>query len=121
MADLAEKARVLQDSRAPGEAFFDLFAAIVQAGADNRGLSEAFAGSDCVDLEVLGRESGYDVSASLGQLLLAAQQSGEIRDDVDYPAVRALLAGCSTGVHGGADTTILLGVIRQGLVPVPLA
>jgi AcrR family transcriptional regulator len=108
MAALTAEADELAAAGQPGEAFFRFFGALVHAGASHRGLAEALAGSG-YDLDEAGAEAGYDVRGRLRDLLARAQESGEVRADVVYTDLKALMVGCQS--HPVADRASLDRII----------
>jgi AcrR family transcriptional regulator len=89
---LVELALELAESEAP-EAFLGFFALVVEAGYDNRGLADALLTSG-VDPASLLTEHGNDVNAAMRTLLHRAHRLGEVRGDLEYGDVKALMAGC---------------------------
>jgi AcrR family transcriptional regulator len=90
---LVSLARQLSETADAGDAFFELFAAIVAEGAANRGLADALTGAG---FDIKGAVSGpeRDVAGALADLLARAQQAGSVRADIDAADVMALVAGC---------------------------
>ena len=117
MEYLTRQADDLVAARGPGAAFFAFFALVAGEGVANRGLAEALAGAG-YDLDAAGARAGFDVPGRLRTMLTRAQQAGDVRPDVGYLDVKALLAGCLA--RGAADTAALdpvITVICQGLRP----
>jgi AcrR family transcriptional regulator len=117
MQHLTQLADELAASRGAGDAFFAFFALVAGEGAANRGLAEALAGAG-YDLDAAGARAGFDVSGRLGTMLTRAQQAGDVRPDVGYPDVKALLAAClarDAGTPAALDPVI--AVIIAGLRP----
>ncbi len=117
MQYLTQQADELAATRAAGAAFFAFFALVAGEGVANRGLAEALAGAG-YDLDAAGVAAGFDVSGRLGAMLARAQQAGDVRPDVGYPDVKALLAGCLA--RDAADAAALepvITVVCQGLRP----
>ncbi|GAA0980495.1 TetR/AcrR family transcriptional regulator [Acrocarpospora macrocephala] len=112
MKELSEQADALTGS--PG-AFFTFFATLVREAAANRGLAEALGGAG-FDVEAAAAQAGYDVTARLNALLASAQESGEVRPDITYPDVKALMAGClSADLSDPATLDRLVAVVSGGL------
>lgn len=117
MAALTAHADALAASQEPGEAFFQYFSALVHAGASNRGLAEALAGAG-YDLDAIGAEAGHDVSGRLRDLLTHAQAAGEVRPEIQYADLKALMVGCLSHPAAGADAAALdrvIAVVTAGL------
>jgi AcrR family transcriptional regulator len=116
---LVATARQLSEAEDAGAAFFSFFAAIVAAGAANRGLADALTGAG-FDIKTAASEPGRDVMSSLRGLLSRAQQAGSVRHDIDTADVMALVTGC---LARELDPTLpaardrLISVIREGLRP----
>jgi AcrR family transcriptional regulator len=117
MEHLTQQADELAATRGPGAAFFAFFALVAGEGVANRGLAEALAGAG-YDLDAAGVKAGFDVPGRLRAMLTRAQQAGDVRPDVGYQDVKALLAGCLA--RDAADAATLepvIMVICQGLQP----
>lgn len=115
MQYLTQQADDLAATRGAGEAFFAFFALVAGEGVANRGLAEALAGSG-YDVDAAGARAGFDVSGRLRAMLARAQQAGDVRPDVGYLDVKALLAGCLArdAAHAAALDPVIT-VICQGL------
>ncbi|WP_061295065.1 hypothetical protein [Herbidospora cretacea] len=114
MKELSEQADALTGS--PG-AFFAFFATLVREGAAHRGLAEALGGAG-FDVDAAAAQAGCDVTARLRALLVSAQESGEVRPDITYPDVKALMAGClSADPSDPASLDRLVAVVSGGLRP----
>ncbi|WP_055588691.1 TetR/AcrR family transcriptional regulator [Peterkaempfera griseoplana] len=114
---LIDRARSLTATRDAGDAFFEFFAHMVDQGALDRGLAEAFAGAG-FDMEGAALKAGYDVGATFRELLTRAQQAGAVRPDVDITDVKALMFGCLTRERGQAEPAArdrVVTVVRDGL------
>lgn len=117
MEQLTAQADALDSSADPGLAFCTLFGAVVHEGAANRGLAEALSGAG-YDLDAAGASAGHDVSGRLRQLLAQAQHTGQVRADVEYADVKALMTGCLTRDGANTDSTALdrlIAVVCAGL------
>ncbi|MCW2908415.1 MAG: TetR/AcrR family transcriptional regulator [Actinomycetia bacterium] len=117
MEYLTQQADELAATRPAGDAFFGFFALVAGEGVANRGLAEALAGAG-YDLEGAGVQAGFDVPGRLRALLERAQQAGDVRRDVGYLDVKALLAACLA--RDAADAAALhpvITVICEGLRP----
>ncbi len=95
----------------PGTAFFAFFTVLVREGAADHGLAE-LAGTGR-RLDALGERLGADICGRLGELLVAAQESGDVRADVGYPDVRALMSACMS--RGNDPLEPILAVVTDGL------
>ena len=117
MEHLTRQADELAATRGAGDAFFAFFAMVAGEGVANRGLAEALAGAG-YDLDAAGAQAGFDVSGRLSTMLTRAQQAGDVRADVGYLDVKALLGACLA--RDAADAAALapvITVICQGLRP----
>ncbi len=121
MQYLTEQADELAATQGPGDAFFAFFTLVAAEGAANRGLAEALAGALAgagYDLDAVGVQAGFDVPGRLRTMLARAQQSGDVRPDVGYLDVKALLAGClARGAPDAAALDPVIAVVCQGLRP----
>jgi hypothetical protein len=111
---LAGQAAELAGSVGPGEAFATFFGLLLGEGARHRGLAEALAGTG-YDVEAAGAAAGHDPSGALGDLLSRAQAAGEIRAEVSYADVKALLNGCLSRGGDAGDRDRLVRVVLRGL------
>ncbi|WP_234366069.1 TetR/AcrR family transcriptional regulator [Streptomyces albireticuli] len=115
-----DTARELADAADPGAVFFRYLAAVVRLSARNKALQDALEAS------AEGRfrpsedvEQGFH--AALRVLLTRAQESGDVRKDVDTEDVVALLFGClsmerhrGTGAPAGRMTALMCDSLRVG-------
>ncbi|GIG85319.1 TetR/AcrR family transcriptional regulator [Plantactinospora endophytica] len=116
VAALWRRADELTEAHEPGTAFFALFGALIEEGANHRGLAEALAGAG-YDLDRVAAEAGYDVAGRLRDLLDQAQRAGAVRADIGYADVKALLTGCLSRDGDAESLRPLIAVITQGLRP----
>ena len=92
--NIVDVGRALLSSGDPGEAVFTFLRSMVlQWGATDRGLVDAFAGFG-IDIESAAPEAEEAFLGILGELLDAAQKAGTVRADVGVAEVKALLVGC---------------------------
>jgi AcrR family transcriptional regulator len=118
---LVERARQRQltATEDPGAAFFEFFTAMVEEGATNRGLADAFAGAG-FDVEAAASHVEHDVMGALRDLLGRAQRAGAVRADVDVADVKALMVGCLARERPTADARArarMIAVVCEGLRP----
>lgn len=93
---LTEQAGRLAEQEEPGTAFSLFFAAVVHAGAADRGLAERLAAA-AGDRDTLDERVGADMLCDrLGDLLDGAQRAGAVRADVALADVEALMVACMT-------------------------
>ena len=112
---LVALARQLVDTEEPGTALFVFLAAMVDEGAANRALSDAFAGVG-FDVEAAAHGSDHDVLGVLRELLARAQRADAVRSDVDVADLKALLVGCLARERGDpAARARMLAIVRRGL------
>ncbi|WP_205740696.1 TetR/AcrR family transcriptional regulator [Haloactinopolyspora alba] len=90
---LETEAAALAERLEPGPAFFAYFAHMVDQASVDYGLAGALSQLG-YDVEEAAARAGYDIKRSLGSLLRAAQEAGDVRDDIDVDDVKALIAGC---------------------------
>ncbi|MEU8364197.1 helix-turn-helix domain-containing protein [Nonomuraea sp. NPDC048882] len=95
----------------PGTAFFALFTALVREGASDCGLAE-LAGTER-RLDALGQRAGADLCGRLHELLATAQKAGNVRADVGYADIRALMSACMSRKEDPLGP--ILSVVIDGL------
>jgi AcrR family transcriptional regulator len=88
MQRIIDGGRALLEGDKPGEGLFTFLRAAVEWSATNRGLVDALSGSG---IEIEDAETQF--KGLLGELLLAAQESGTVRKDVGVADVKALMVG----------------------------
>ncbi|MDR7279084.1 TetR/AcrR family transcriptional regulator [Catenuloplanes atrovinosus] len=93
-----------------GERFFRFFGTLIRAGAANRGLAEALAGTG-YDLDAAAAEAGYDLSGHLRTLLADAQRAGAVRADIEFADLKALMVGCQSHPAAATDPAALDRII----------
>lgn len=104
----------LAEQENPDTAFYAFFAAVVRAGAADRGLAERLAAA--TDHEGLDQHVGADVLCErLDGLLSSAQQAGAARTDVSLADVEALMVACMSRPDG---IEVITAVVTAGLRPV---
>jgi AcrR family transcriptional regulator len=116
---LVQRGRQLAATEDPGAAFFEFFTAMVEEGATNRGLADAFAGAG-FDVEAAASRAEHDVMGALHDLLGRAQRAGAVRADVDAADVKALMVGCLARERPTADARArarMIAVVCEGLRP----
>jgi AcrR family transcriptional regulator len=117
MQYLTQQADELAATRDAGAAFFAFFALVAGEGAANLGLAQALAGAG-YDLDAAGAQAGFDVPGRLIAMLARAQEAGDVRPDVGYQDVKALLAGClARDAVDAAALSPVIAVVCQGLRP----
>lgn len=116
IGQLVDRARHLGATAPPGEAFLGFFASMVEQGAVDHGLADAFNGAG-FDIAAAASGTQHDVHGALSDLLRRAQEAGSVRADVDVEDVKALMAGClARGREAGpAARDRLLAVVSAGL------
>ncbi|MFE0042287.1 TetR/AcrR family transcriptional regulator [Streptomyces albireticuli] len=115
-----DTARELADVEDPGGVFFRYLAAVVRLSARNKALQDALEAS----VEGRFRPSAdveQDFRAALHTLLTRAQESGDVREDVDAEDVVTLLFGClamerhrGVGAPAGRMTALMCDSLRAG-------
>jgi AcrR family transcriptional regulator len=100
----------------PGEALFTFLRSMVlQWGATDRGLVDAFAGFG-IDIESAAPEAEEAFLGMLGELVRAAQKAGTVRADVGVAEVKALLVGCQAmQTYNGELAERVTDVVFDGL------
>ena len=100
---IVDAGRALLDSTDPGSALFVFLRSMVlQWGASDRGLVDAFAGQG-IDVNDAAPDAETEFLALLGDLLSAAQLAGAVRADVTVPEIKALLVGLQAMQAYNAD------------------
>ncbi len=116
MAVLTAQAEALAAQEEPGTAFSLFFAAVVRAGATDRGLAERLAAA-AGDPDTLSERIGADVLCErLGDLLVNAQGAGAVRPEVSLADVEALMVACMSR-QGGDALEPIIAVVSDGLRP----
>jgi AcrR family transcriptional regulator len=117
VSQLVMHARTVAETREPGDAFFAFFGYMVTEGATNQGLAQALAGAG-FDAEAAASGADDDVMAALRDLLVRAQQAGQVRDDVDVADVKALIVACLARPDTDPDArTRMISITTAGLRP----
>lgn len=111
---LVDEGQALLASGDPGQALFRYLRLLVlEWGATNQGLKNAFAGSD-IKIKKAGAEDAF--LAILGELLRAAQEAGTVRTDISAVEVKALIIGCQAmQTYNSESAERLLDVVLDGL------
>jgi AcrR family transcriptional regulator len=111
---IVDEGQGLLESGDPGEALFGFLRLLVlDWGATNHGLKNAFAGSD---IKIRTAEAEDAFLAILGALLRAAQQAGTARSDVSATEVKALIIGCQAMQSYSSESAgRLVDVVFDGL------
>jgi AcrR family transcriptional regulator len=111
---IVDEGQALLESDDPGQALFGFLRLLVlDWGATNQGLKNAFAGSD-IKIKTAGAEDAF--LAILGQLLRTAQEAGTARTDVSAGDVKALIVGClAMQTYNGELAERLVDVVFDGL------
>jgi AcrR family transcriptional regulator len=100
---LVNEGRALLDSTDPGGALLRFLRSMVlQWGASDRGLVEAFA-SQGIDVNDAAPDAETEFLGLLGDLLSAAQRAGTVRADVTVPEIKAILVGLQAMQAYNAD------------------
>jgi AcrR family transcriptional regulator len=110
--------RGLLDDPGPGEALFAFLRSMVlDWGATDQGLVDALAGLG-IDVDSVAPDADAAFRSLLGELLVAAQCAGAVRDDVDVPEIKALLVGCQAMQgYDKARAERVTDVVIDGLRP----
>ncbi|MEE1800588.1 TetR/AcrR family transcriptional regulator [Streptomyces sp. NPDC101062] len=114
MEELSARADAFAEQEEPGAAFFLFLAAIVHAGASDRGLAEHLA-TAAEDPGARPDRMGLDLLCDrMESLLDRAQKAGAVRADVALADVQTLMAACMTRGEGRALDPIV-AVVSDGL------
>jgi len=121
---LADEAAALRDARDPGSALLGFVDRLIAEAALKRDLADALASAG-TELSTGLAETGARIREEIGHLLVRAQASGEIRDDVGVDDLMTIIAAMMfTLRRGGArarDPRPALAVLRDGLLAAPTA
>ncbi|WP_433204623.1 TetR family transcriptional regulator [Dactylosporangium sp. CS-047395] len=105
-------------ARAAGRlGFFAYLEHLVTVAAEHRGLAEALAGAG-FDVAAAARRSGIDLDGIEAGLLHEAQRAGQVRPDVTFADVKALVVGCVAREAGGVDLAArarMVAMMKTGL------
>jgi AcrR family transcriptional regulator len=107
MTLLARQAADLAAGPDQAAAFRAFFALLAHEGAAHRGLAESLADHD------LMADADRNPTVHLRTLLVAAQQAGQIRTDLGFPEVKALLDGCLSAPDAALDP--MIDTVLRGL------
>jgi AcrR family transcriptional regulator len=115
---IVDEGQALLASGDPGQALFSfLRLLILDWGATNHGLKNAFAGSE-IKIKPKGAEDGF--LAILGELLRTAQEAGTARTDVSAADVKGLIIGCQAmQTYNSELAERLVDVVFDGLRAAP--
>jgi AcrR family transcriptional regulator len=117
---LVVTARTLAASQPPGRAFYQFIEVMALEGARNRAIGDALAGAG-FDVQAAAAGADQDLVGMWNALLASAQAAGQVRADVTFDDVKALVIGCCANRNdpdpGHAATRRLLSVITAGLQP----
>lgn len=116
LAALAAEARELVGSEHPGDALFGVLRRLSAEAAHKRNLVEAFIGAGGqFGVEITGAKQ--ECERAMGELLVRAQEAGEIRGDVEIADLFAMVMGCalSTPGAGSAAQERMISVVCEGL------
>jgi AcrR family transcriptional regulator len=112
MSQLAEGARALVAAD-PGDAVYRFMHFMVDEGAADQGLAEAFSGTG-IDIG----DDERDFMEVLGDLVARAQRAGTLRSDVDVMNIKTLIVGLQAMQRYRKDPVDLervFRVVRDGL------
>jgi AcrR family transcriptional regulator len=115
MRHIVDEGRALLDSDPAGGIFTLMRAMVLDWGATDRGLVEAFAGAG-LDVNRAVPEAEGEFLGMAGDLLAAGQAAGTVRTDVTVPEVKGLVVGrqpLQANNPPGAETG--LAVVIDGL------
>jgi AcrR family transcriptional regulator len=117
---LVSAARTLAATEPPGPAFYRYIEVMALEGAENRAIVSALAGVG-FDVQVAAKGTDEDVMGAWSALLSSAQAAGQVRADVTFEDVKALVIACCAPRHDPDSTRSatlrLLSVVRAGLQP----
>ena len=116
---LDQEGRTLLAADDPGEAFFGFFHRLVIEGTVNKALFDTLAAAGpASDLKSAVESAGADLTATLGELLVHAQQSGDARSDLTQDDLSAILVGAlamQAHAHGASPSPRLADLAADTL------
>jgi len=117
---MADDAAALDAAADPGAALFAFLERMADEAGPKRDLFEALASAGVQAGPAVGAIAG-ELRARVAGLLRRAQAAGAVRGDIGGAELTALLSGVLFAVQNrpGADRSLLLAVIRDGLRPRP--
>lgn len=115
MRNIVDEGRALLDADPAGGIFTLMRAMVLEWGATDRGLVEAFAGAG-VDINRAVPEAEAEFLGMVADLLAAGQTAGTVRADVTVPAVKGLVVGLQAmQAYNSAVAETGLAVVFDGL------
>jgi AcrR family transcriptional regulator len=115
MRHIVDAGRALLQSDPGGGVFALMRAMVLEWGATDRGLVEAFAGAG-LDVKHAVPEAEAEFLAMVGDLLAAGQAAGTVRADVTVPEVKGLVVGLQAmQAYNAAVAETGLSVVFDGL------
>lgn len=115
MQRIVDEGRALLVSDPAGGIFSLMRAMVLDWGATDRGLVEAFSGAG-VDIDHAVPEADAEFLAMMGDLLAAGQAGGTVRADVTVPEVKGLVVGLQAiQAYKAAVIDTALAVVFDGL------
>jgi AcrR family transcriptional regulator len=119
---LADEAVALHDAQDPGAALLGFVDRLIAEAALKRDLVDALASAGA-ELSTGLAETGAQIRGGIGHLLVRAQASGEIRDDLGVEDLMTIIAAMMFSLRrGGAqasDPRRAVAVLRDGLLAAP--
>lgn len=115
---LAGEGAALRDSPDPGTAFFGFLDRLADEAGPKRDLFDALASAE-IDAGPVVMTAVNDLRAQITYLLGRAQHAGAVRADIGSAELMALLSGILFAIQPrpGADRSLVLSVLRDGLRP----
>ncbi len=115
---LADEARALRDQPDPGEALLGFIDRLVAEGALKKDLVDALASAG-TEISAGLAKTGAQIRAAIHDLLVRAQASGTIRDDIDVDDLMTIVASMLFALRRrpaqAADPRRAVAVLRDGL------
>jgi AcrR family transcriptional regulator len=118
LAQMVRYARSLASVEDPGAAFFDFLHRMLTGAGNSKALADALAGFD-LSAPGLIASSKQELNEAAADLLVRAQATGAVRDDVGLADVMTLLTGATMALQQRPGESALretvFAVLRDGL------
>jgi AcrR family transcriptional regulator len=116
---LADEAGALREAQDPGGALLGFIDRLIAEAALKRDLADALAGAGA-EISAGLAETGAQIRDGIRQLLVRAQESGAIRDDIGVDDLMTIIASMMFALRRGpaqaSDPRRAVAVLRDGLL-----
>ena len=115
---LVDEGRLAASESDPADALFGFMRRFLEEANAKRDLADALAGAG-IDVKAAASSMKHHLENAIGDLLVRAQQAGEVRTDVSLPDLMSLVAGtCMATEHWGGTSCSparMLEIVCDGL------